>query len=156
MPAAQHAFPEFETQLAAKDINLTSDTLNVGLIASTSPAFTWGATPEGYTFVSSFLGGDGTHGALTEVSGGGYSRQALTSVTFTSSGENVTLSSANPSWTSATFSTTYAFLYDATVGAGDSSHPIIAYYDFGGTQAVASATFTLTVSGTGWVQWQYQ
>ena len=55
MAATQHAFPEFETQLAAKDINLTSDTLTVGLIASGT--FTWSATPEGYTFLSSFLSG---------------------------------------------------------------------------------------------------
>ena len=154
MAATQHAFPVFETLLAAKDINLTSDTLNIGLIASGT--FTWGSTPEGYTYLSSFLAGDGTHGALAEVSGGGYSRQALTSVTFTQSGENATLSAANPSWSSATFNTVYAFLYDATVGSGDSSHPILAYWDFGGSQSVSGSTFTLTVGANGLVQWQYQ
>jgi hypothetical protein len=153
MSATQHYFPEFETQLGTKAINLSSDTLTIGLIASGT--FTWGATPEGYTFVSSFLAGDGTHGALTEVStsGTGYSRQALTSVSFSASGEVVTLTSANPSWTSATFSTVYAFLYDSSVGSGDSSHPIIAYWDFGGAEPVSAATFTLTVSGSGLVTW---
>lgn len=151
MAVVAHYFPEFETELGGKAINLSTDTLNVGLIATGT--FTWGATPEAYTFVSQFLAGDGTHGALTEVSGGGYSRQALTGVTFSASGEVVTLTASNPSWSSATFSTVYGFLYDATVGSGDSSHPIILYWDWGGSQSVASTTFTITVNASGLVTW---
>lgn len=152
MAVTAHYFPVFETVLAAKSVNLTTDTLNVGLIASGT--FTWGSTPEGYEFVSSFLAGDGTHGALTEVSGGGYSRQALSGVSVATSGEVVTFTaSSNPSWSSATFSTVYGFIYDATVGSGDSSHPILLYWDFGGSQSVSSATFTLTISGSGLVTW---
>lgn len=152
MAITGHYFPKFESsQLGLKTVNLSSDTLNVGLIASGT--FTWGATPEGYTFVSSFLAGDGTNGALTEVVGGGYSRQALSSVTLTQSGEVVTLTSANPAWSSATFSAVYGFLYDATVGANDAAHPIILYWDFGGAQPVTGATFTLTVNGSGLVTW---
>jgi hypothetical protein len=147
-----HYFPEFETQMGTKVINLSTDTLTVGLIASGT--FTWGSTPEGYTYVSSFLAGDGTHGALTEVSGGGYSRQNLVSPTFTSSGEVVTLTcSTNPSWSSATFNTVYGFLYDSTVGGSDSAHPIILYWDFGGSQSVSGATFTLTINASGLVTW---
>ena len=148
MTATQHFFPEFQLQTSA---NLSSDTLMVGLIASGT--FTWGATPEGYTYVSQFLAGDGTHGALTEVTGGSYSRQALTGVTFTASGEVVTLTAANPSWTTVTFTTVYGFLYDSTVGAGDSSHPIICYWDFGGSQSVSGTNFTLTVNASGLVTW---
>jgi len=148
MAGTQHYFPEFELQTTT---NLASDTLMVGLIASGT--FTWGATPEAYQFVSSFLAGDGTHGALTEVTGGSYSRQALTSVTFTASGEVVTLTAANPAWANATFSTVYGFLYDSSVGSGDSSHPIILYWDFGGSQSVAGTTFTLTVNASGLVTW---
>lgn len=153
MAVTGHFFPEFQYQMGAKAINLTSDTLTMGLIASGT--FTWGATPEGYTYVSSFLGGDGTHGALTEVStsGTGYTRQAATSVTYSSSGEVVTLTSANFAWSSATFSTVYAFLYDSTVGTGDSSHPIVGYWDFGGSQSVSGTTFTLTVNASGLVTW---
>lgn len=153
MASQAHYFPKFETQLGAKDINLTSDTLTVGLIAS--GVFTWGATPEGYTFVSQFLAGDGTDGALTEVSGTGtnYSRQSLSSVTFSSSGSVVTLSAANPSWASGTFSTCYAWLYDTTAGTSDSTRPIVAYYDLGGTQSVSGQTFQLTVAGSGLVTW---
>jgi hypothetical protein len=152
MSVTAHYFPEFETKMGTAAINLSSDTLTVGLIASGT--FTWGSTPEGYTYVSSFLAGDGTHGALTEVSGGGYSRQALSGVSFSASGEVVTLTaSTNPSWSSATFSTVYGFLYDSTVGGSDSAHPIILYWDFGGTQSVSGATFTLTINGSGLVTW---
>jgi len=151
MSSAAHYFPEFELQLGSKAVNLTSDTLNVGLIASGT--FTWGSTPEGYQYVSSFLGGDGTHGALTEVSGGNYSRQALTSVTQTASGEVVTLTAGNPSWANATWTTVYGFLYDASVGSGDSSHPIILYWDFGGSQSVSATTFTLVINASGLVTW---
>jgi hypothetical protein len=154
MAVVSHYFPEFEIQGFTKTVNLSSDTLTVGLIASGT--FTWGSTPEGYTFVSSFLAGDGTHGALTEVSTSstGYSRQALVSPTLTASGEVITLTcSTNPSWSSATFSTVYGFLYDSSVGSGDSSHPIICYWDFGGLQSVSSATFTLTINGSGLVTW---
>lgn len=154
MAVTAHYFPKFEsTQLGLKTANLTSDTLNVGLIASGT--YTWGATPEGQEFVSSFLAGDGTDGALTEVStsGTGYTRQALTSVTLAASGEVVTLTAANPSWSAATFSTVYGFLYDASVGSGDSSHPIILYWDWGGAQSVSSTTFTITVNASGLVTW---
>jgi hypothetical protein len=154
MTAAAHYFPEFELQMGGKLVDLATDTLAVGLIASGT--FTWGSTPEGYTYVSSFLAGDGTHGALTEVStsGTGYSRYDLVSPTFTASGEVVTLTcSTNPAWTSATFSAVYAFLYDVSVGSGDSSHPIIAYFDFGGSQSVSAQTFTLDINGSGLVTW---
>jgi hypothetical protein len=151
MAVSGHFFPEFQVLAATTAINLTSDTLEMGLIASGT--FTWGSTPEGYLYVSSFLAGDGTHGSLTEVSGGGYSRQAATSLAYSASGEVVTLTSADFSWTSATFSTVYGFLYDSTIGGGDSAHPIIAYWDFGGSQSVSGATFTLTVNASGLVTW---
>jgi hypothetical protein len=146
-----HYFPVFETLMGAKTVNLSSDTLTVGLIASGT--FTWGSTPEGYEYVSQFLAGDGTHGSLTEVSGGNYSRQALTSVTLSNSGEVVTLTAANPSWSDATFTTVYGWLYDSTVGSGDSSHPIICYWDFGGAQSPAGITWSLFISSSGLVTW---
>jgi hypothetical protein len=151
MASAAHYFPVFETLMGTKAINLTSDTLKVGLIASGT--FTWGTTPEGYEYNSQFLAGDGTHGSLTEVSGGGYSRQTLTGVSLTNSGEVVTLTCSNPAWTSATFSTVYGWIYDSSVGSGDSSYPIILYWDFGGTQSVSGATFTITINASGLVTW---
>jgi hypothetical protein len=107
MAATQHYFPVFETLMASKTVDPVTDTLTIGLIASGT--FTWGATPENYEYVSQFLAGDGTDGALTEVStsGTGYSRQNLTGVSLTQSGENVTLTCSNPSWANATFTTVY-------------------------------------------------
>jgi hypothetical protein len=154
MPASQHVFPEFQQQVGSKAINLTSDTLKVGLIASGT--FTWGATPQGYTYVSQFLAGDGTHGALTEVltSGTGYTRYSLVSPTYTTSGEVNTLTcTTNPNWSSATFTTVYGWLYDATVGSGDSTHPIICYWDFGVAQSPSSEPFALEINASGIVTW---
>ena len=146
-----HFWPTFEVFLGTKTANLSTDTLTMGLIASGT--FTWGATPEAYQYVSQFLAGDGTHGALTEVVGGGYSRQNLSSVSYSASGEVVTLTSASPAWATATFSCVYAFLYDASVGGSDSAHPIIQYWDFGGAQSVTSTTFTLAVGASGLTSW---
>jgi hypothetical protein len=39
------------------------------------------------------------------------------------------------------------------VGSGDSSHPVILYWDFGGTQSVSGTTFTLTINASGLVTW---
>jgi hypothetical protein len=55
--------------------------------------------------------------------------------------------SPNPSWTSATFSTTAAIIYNSSTRLGAASSPLngrtVAVYDFGGTQTVASGTLTL-------------
>ena len=154
MAAAQHFFPNFQKVLAQnKSAALNTDTLTVGLISAGT--YTWGATPQTANYVSDFLAGDGTHGALTEVStsGTGYTRQNLASVTYTVSGLVNTLSATSPAWSSATFTALYAFLFDTTVGTGDASHPIIAYWDFGGAQSVTSATFTLIVGANGLITW---
>lgn len=152
MAITAHVFPKFTESLGKKDINLSSDALSVLLIASGT--YTWGATPEGQQFVSDFLGGDGTHGALTEVSTSGtsYARQALSSVTFSSSGLVNTLTSANPSWAGGTFSTVYALFYHNVAGA-DSGRYLIAYWDLGGTDQVTGATFTLGINASGIVTW---
>ena len=153
MARSQHFFPAFQTLMGNKGVNLSSDTLTVGLIASGT--FTWSATPEAYQYVSSFLAGDGTNGALTEVStsGTGYSRMNLAGVSYSASGEVITLTASSVLWSTATFSTVYGFLYDASVGSADSSHPIIAYWDFGGTQTATAQPFQLSVSGSGLVNW---
>lgn len=153
MALAAHWFPNFETVMGGKLANLTSDALTVGLVASGT--YTWGATPEGQQYVSDFLAGDGTHGALTEVSlvGTNYSRQQLTSVTLTKSGEVVTLTAANPVWLNANFSTVYGFLYDASIGSGDSSHPVILYWDFNGTQNPVTVPFSIIIPASGLLTW---
>lgn len=145
--------PKFEqNHLGKKLVNLSTDTLTVGLIASGTLAAR--GTSEGYEFVSDLLANGGS--ALTEVStsGTGYTRQNLTSVTYTESGLVVTLSAANPSWAAATFSTVYGWLHDETASSGtDATRPLIAIWDFGGAQSVSGNTFTLTVNGSGLITW---
>ncbi len=82
-----------------------------------------------------------------EVAGTGYTAggQAIASKTNVASTLKYVLSSANPSWTTATFTTAYGVLYDATPA---SNKPLIAYIDFGGSQTVTAGTFTITVDST--------
>jgi hypothetical protein len=143
--------PKFEqNHIGKKLVNFSSDTFNVGLIASGTIAAR--GTAENYEYVSDLLANSGS--ALTEVSGGGYSRQALTSVTYTQSALVVTFTAANPSWSSATFSTVYGWVHDETASSGtDATRPLIALWDFGGTQTVTGTTFTLTVNASGLVTW---
>lgn len=145
--------PSFEQDhLGKKLVNLSTDTLNVGLIASGTLASR--ATSEGYEYVSQLLANNGS--ALTEVStsGTGYSRQSLTSVSYTVSGLVVTLTAANPSWSSASFTTVYGWLHDETASSStDATRPLICIWDFGGSQSVAGSTFTLTVNASGLVTW---
>lgn len=154
MAVVAHVFPSVDTALLTKLANLgaSGDTLQVLLVASTSPAYTWNATSQGHIHVSNFLAGSGA-GALTEVSGGSYSRQTLTTVSATTTGLVSTLTCANPSWANATISATYACFFDNTIGGTDATNQLLCYWDFGGTQATTSATFQLTISGSGLITW---
>ena len=147
--------PKFEKHLANKSVNLvtpTIDTLKVGLIASGTLASR--GTSEGYEFVSDLLANGGS--PLTEVAGGGtnYSRLSLTSVTYTVSGLIVTLDAADPTWTTPSFSTVYGWVHDETASSGtDATRPLIAIWDFGGTQTASGPTWAITLSGSGIVTW---
>lgn len=154
MAVVAHAYPYLTQNAASKVVNLNnSDTLAVGLISSSSATYTWNSTAQANEYVHDlFKSGGGSGTALTEVSGGSYSRQTLTSVTLTTSGEVTTLTCANPSWASSTISATYAFFFDSQSGA-DTTDPLLCYWDFGGTQSTTSATFTLTISGSGLITW---
>lgn len=87
--------------------------------------------------------------------GGGYTTGGVTlaagnrSVTYdTATNETRLLSTDNPSWTSATFSATWAAIWKDTAGAA-STDPLIGYVDFGGTETVTAGTFTITWDATG-------
>jgi hypothetical protein len=143
--------PKFELNHLGKGlINMSTDTFKFGLIASGTLAGR--TTSQGYEFVSDLLANNGS--ALTEVSGGSYSRISLASVTWTVSGLAVTFNAGNPSWTSATFTTVYGWIHDETASSGtDATRPLVAIYDFGGPQTVTAQTFTLVVSGSGIGTW---
>jgi hypothetical protein len=143
--------PKFEQDhLGQKLVDLSTDTLKVGLIATSGLAAR--STSEGYEYVSQLLANNGS--ALTEVSGTGYSRLSLTSVSYTVSGLTTTLTSVSPAWTGASFTAYYGWLHDETASSGtDATRPLICIWDFGGAQTVSSSTFTLTVNTSGLVTW---
>ena len=153
MTATAYFQPKFEqNHLGKKLVNLSSDTLTVGLIATSGLAAR--SVAENYEFLSDLLANNGS--ALTEVStsGTGYTRQNLTSVTYTQSGLLVTLSSANPSWSALGFTTFYGWLHDETASSGtDATRPLVCIWDFGGSQT-ASGTWLLAVNAGGLAQWQ--
>jgi hypothetical protein len=152
MAAAAHVYPNAVQNIATKTENWNnSDTLKVGLVASGT--YAWNATSQGHSTVANFLAGDGTNGALTEVSTSstGYSRQALTSVSVSTSGLVTKLTCATVSWTATSnWSALYAFWYDAAVDTDDTTRKLICYWDFGGTVSVVNGgNFTLTINANG-------
>jgi len=145
--------PKFEqNHVGKKLVNLSSDTLTVGLIASGTLAAR--GTAENYEFVSDLLANSGS--ALTEVStsGTGYTRLNLSGVTYTESGLVVTLQATNPQWNPASFSTVYGWLHDETASSGtDATRPLIAIWDWGGAQAPSGIPFAINFNASGIVTW---
>jgi hypothetical protein len=87
-----------------------------------------------------------TYASMTadETSGTGYTAggTAMTNVDpVASSPSAYTDFSPDPSWTSATFSTTGAMIVNTTQN-GDTANPSVSVHDFGGTQTVSAGTFT--------------
>lgn len=83
-------------------------------------------------------------GNTDETTGTGYTAGGanLTNVDPTSTGTTAfTDFSPDPSWTSASFSTAGCMLYNST-WTGPTQNPSCSVHDFGGTQTVASGTFT--------------
>lgn len=144
MAVTAHVYTKAQQSLDSKLANLGSDALKVILLS----AYTVGSTQDTAQFVSDVLA------VATETSGTGYTAggQALTSVSLTNSGHVRTLTSANPSWASATISAAYAVFFDSTPGT-NATNPVLCYWDFGGTQSVTNQTFTLQVAGTGLITW---
>lgn len=134
-------------------ISFTADALKIALVKA-SPVTTFGpsqtniGTPGSSASSTTNLGTD-------EVSGTGYTTGgfALTNVTpsvpATPGTVGTTSFSPNPSWTTATFSTTAAIIYNNTTRLGAGATPLngrtVGIYDFGGTQTVSSGTFTLVM-----------
>jgi hypothetical protein len=150
MAVTAHVFPTFQQAIGNGKVDLAGsspDTCKVLLIANGNFLSTsLNSTIEAMTTKASILANGSS--ALTELStAGGYTAggQTLTSVTCANSGAVTTISCANPSWTSATFTAYQAVFLDTTFDQG------ICYWDFGGAQAVSSGTFTLQISGSGLV-----
>ena len=149
MTVTAYVQPTFiQAFMGLKACNLSTDTLNVGLIATAGLAAR--GTSEGYEYVSQLLANGGS--ALTEVSTGGtgYTRQSLSGVSWATTGLVVEFSAANPSWASSTFTAYYAWLHDETASSGtDATRPLLCIWDLGGANPVTGATFTLAVNASG-------
>jgi len=83
-----------------------------------------------------------------EVSGSGYSAggEALTSITFATSGGTITWDAADVEWASSTItSARYATIYDDTL----TNKPLVCTIDFGGDFSTVSGTFKITWNASG-------
>ena len=150
MSVTAHTFPKFMTGLGNGTMKLGTDTLKVGLIHSGT--YAWNATSQAHQSVADFLAGSGS-GALTESTDTGYSRQALSGVTWSVSGLVCTLTCSNPSWSSSSITADYAFFYDdaplGVAASADSGRLLICYWDLGGAQSDSNGTFTLQINASG-------
>src|SRR6185312_1142570 len=129
----------FKTGLLKKLYNLDSggDSFKFALIKHT-PTGSYGAAPTANANIT---------GNSDEVTGTGYTAggNATTNTGVSASGTTAIDDFGNVSWTSASFSTDGAMMYDNTVAGKDS----IALWDFGGIQTVTAQTFTLSMPASG-------
>lgn len=124
-------------------VTVVGDAFKMALF-KTGLAGTYNAASTNYTDMT---------GNSDETTGTGYSAggTALTNVDpVASSPSAYTTFSPNPSWTSASFSTTGCMIYNTTQN-GPNATPGVSVHDFGGTQTVTAGTFTavMPVAGVG-------
>lgn len=104
-------------------------------LGKVSPTGTYGAGTTNY----SNLTGNSDEVTGTGYTAGGYDITVANNTTPTTSGTTAfTTPAVNPSWTSATFSTTGCIMYNASA-----SNKAVYVGDFGGTQTVTAGTFTI-------------
>lgn len=147
MTATAYAQPKFLLNwLGKKKVDLSADTLKLGLVASGTLAVR--GTAEGYETVADLLANSGS--ALTEVSGTGYSRLSLSGVTWTLSGLAVTLTASNPAYSSPSFTYKYGWIHDETASSTtDATRPLLVVIDFGGTFTASGSSYPLAVDPSG-------
>lgn len=84
-----------------------------------------------------------------ETSGTGYTSGGFTLTNVDPSNPSgvtaIATFSVNPSWTTASFSTTAGIIYNNSARLANTAGRAISVHDFGGTQTVAAGTFTLTL-----------
>ncbi len=116
-------------------VTATADTFYIALF-KTALAGTYGAATTNYT--------DMTGNSDEVPNGTGYTTGgvAMTNVSPATSSTTAYVNfSPNPSWTSATFSTTGAMIYNSS-RRGPIATRAVSVHDFSGTQSVSSGTFT--------------
>lgn len=114
----------------------TADTINCALTSGYTPAQdtdSFWSTPQ-----------------TSEITGTGYTAGGVTlgskSIGAVTGSHEIPLIAGNAVWTTASFSCTYAVVYRSTGTA--STSPLIGWVNFGGTETVASGTFTITFDPT--------
>jgi hypothetical protein len=115
-------------------VTVVGDSFKIALFKA-GVAGTYGVNTTNYTDMT---------GSSDETSGTGYAAggTALTNVDPSASSPSaITSFSPNPTWTSASFSTSGAMIYNTTQN-GDAATPAVSVHDFAGTQTVSSGTFT--------------
>lgn len=127
-------------------LTIAPDTFKI-LLIKPSPAGTYDATlanvgtPGSGTPSTSNVGTDETSG--TGYTSGGFT---LTNVTpANSSGTAYTTPSVNPSWSSASFSTIAAVVYNTAGRLSGTTNRTVSVHDLGGTQTIAGGSFTLVL-----------
>jgi hypothetical protein len=126
MSIIQTQTTSFKAELYQAIHDLTTDTLKIAL-------YTGNATLNESTTVYS---------TANEITGTGYTAGGitLTAVTVNSSGYTAYVSFNNPIWTSASFTTRAALIYNSS-----KSNRSIAVLDFGADKTVSNNTFTITL-----------
>lgn len=128
-------------------LSLTGDTFKMALIQAT-PTGTYGAASVNYTDIT---------GNSDETSGTGYTATgtALVNVSPAVSGTQAYVNFSNPSWTSATFSTSGCMVYNTSARLGGTSGTnttgagrCMGTFSFGGTVSVVSGTLTVLLPGS--------
>jgi hypothetical protein len=126
MSIIQTQTTSFKTELYQAIHDLTTDTLKIAL-------YTNSATLNETTTVYS---------TTNEITGTGYTAGGvvITGVTVNSSGYTAYVSFNNPSWTSASFTTRAALIYNSS-----KANRSIAVLDFGSDKTVSNNTFLITL-----------
>lgn len=142
MAVTSHVYTMLAKSLVDKKIDLDTDVLKCMLLS----AYTVGSTQDSAQYVAD------VKAAGTEASGTGYTAggASLASIAFTKSGHVYTLDCDDVVWTTSTITAAYALFYGvASSSPGDSTNPVIAFWDLGGSQSSTAASFTLTINASG-------
>jgi hypothetical protein len=126
MSIIQTQTTSFKAELYQAIHDLTTDTLKIAL----------------YTNSATLNESTTAYSTTNEITGTGYSAggATITGVTVNSSGYTAYVSFNNPSWTSASFTTRAALIYNSS-----KSNRSIAVLDFGSDKTVSGNTFTITL-----------
>lgn len=140
MAVTSHVYTMLTKSLGDKLLDLDTDAFKVMLLSAYTP------NQNTHQFLADVLA------AGTQASGTGYTAtgQALASVTLTRLGNVYKWTATDPSWDASggSLAAAYAVFYCSTPGS-DATRPVVAYWDFGGTETATNGLFTLDVDAAG-------